>query len=182
MRKLELLCVGKIKESYYRDGIAEYLKRLGRFCDASVVEISDLADDVGAAEKESKALLSRMDGFVILSDLRGKLLTSEELAATLERGYLRAPKVQFVIGGSRGVTDEVRARADDLPAPPDAAHRRRTALPRFHHFGKRAISQMSVYARGRRHIFFICMCTTTCAKTVAVCAARAWTAAVSAAR
>lgn len=116
MRKLELLCVGKIKESYYRDGIAEYLKRLGRFCDASVVEIPDLADDVGAAEKESKALLSRMDGFVILSDLRGKLLTSEELAATLERGYLRAPKVQFVIGGSRGVTDEVRARADVVVA------------------------------------------------------------------
>ena len=116
MRKLELLCVGKIKESYYRDGIAEYLKRLGRFCDASVVEIPDLADDVGAAEKESKALLSRMDGFVILSDLRGKLLTSEELAATLERGYLRASKVQFVIGGSRGVTDEVRARADAVVA------------------------------------------------------------------
>lgn len=116
MRKLELLCVGKIKESYYRDGIAEYLKRLGRFCDASVVEIPDLADDVGAAEKESKSLLSRMDGFVILSDLRGKLLTSEELAATLERGYLRAPKVQFVIGGSRGVTDEVRARADAVVA------------------------------------------------------------------
>ena len=116
MRKLELLCVGKIKESYYRDGIAEYLKRLGRFCNASVVEIPDLADDVGAAEKESKALLSRMDGFVILSDLRGKLLTSEELAATLERGYLRAPKVQFVIGGSRGVTDEVRARADAVVA------------------------------------------------------------------
>lgn len=116
MRKLELLCVGKIKESYYRGGIAEYLKRLGRFCDASVVEIPDLADDVGAAEKESKALLSRMDGFVILSDLRGKLLTSEELAATLERGYLRAPKVQFVIGGSRGVTDEVRARADAVVA------------------------------------------------------------------
>ena len=116
MLKLELLCVGKIKESYYRDGIAEYLKRLGRFCDASVVEIPDLADDVGAAEKESKALLSRMDGFVILSDLRGKLLTSEELAATLERGYLRAPKVQFVIGGSRGVTDEVRARADAVVA------------------------------------------------------------------
>lgn len=116
MRKLELLCVGKIKESYYRDGIAEYLKRLGRFCDASVVEIPDLADDVGAAEKESKALLSRMDGFVILSDLRGKLLTSEELAATLERGYLSAPKVQFVIGGSRGVTDEVRARADAVVA------------------------------------------------------------------
>lgn len=116
MRKLELLCVGKIKESYYRDGIAEYLKRLGRFCDASVVEIPDLADDVGASEKESKALLSRMDGFVILSDLRGKLLTSEELAATLERGYLRAPKVQFVIGGSRGVTDEVRARADAVVA------------------------------------------------------------------
>ena len=71
---------------------------------------------MGAAEKESKALLSRMGGFVILSDLRGKLLTSEELAATLERGYLRAPKVQFVIGGSRGVTDEVRARADAVVA------------------------------------------------------------------
>lgn len=114
MKKLEILCVGKIKEKYYRDGIDEYLKRLGRFCDASVTELPDLADAARAAEQESKALLARMNGFCVLTDLRGKTVTSEEFSALVIGGYNRAPKVQVIIGGSRGVTDEVRARADAI--------------------------------------------------------------------
>lgn len=112
MRKLELLCVGKIKEKYYRDGIDEYLKRLGRFAEVSVAELPDLADDGRAAELESKALLARMSGFTVLTDLRGRALDSAEFSRLVCGAYLRAPKVQLVIGGSRGVTDEVRARAD----------------------------------------------------------------------
>lgn len=112
MKKLELLCVGRIKEDYLNAGINEYLKRLSRYCAASVREIPDRKDDVGAVEAESADILAAQSGYTVLADLRGKELTSEQLAAALEKAYLTRDKVQFVIGGSRGVTDEVRKRAD----------------------------------------------------------------------
>ena len=112
MKKLELLCVGKIKEDWLTRGIDEYLKRLGRYCSASVRELPDRPDDGRAAERESEELLSAMNGYVILADIGGKPLTSEQLAEAIDRAYLTADKVQFVIGGSRGVTDEVKKRAD----------------------------------------------------------------------
>ena len=112
MKKLEILCVGKIKERYINDGIDEYLKRLGRYCSVSVREIPDRQDDGRAADEESKELLSAMSGYVILADIGGALFTSEQLADTIDKAYLTSDKVQFVIGGSRGVTDAVRRRAD----------------------------------------------------------------------
>ena len=57
-----------------------------------------------------------MNGFVILTDLRGKALTSEEFSSAIDSAYQRVSKVQIIIGGSRGVTDEVRRRADLLVA------------------------------------------------------------------
>ena len=112
MKKLEILCVGKIKERYINDGIDEYLKRLGRYCSVSVREIPDRQDDGRAADEESKELLSAMSGYVILADIGGALFTSEQLADTIDKAYLTSDKVQFVIGGSRGVTDAVRRGAD----------------------------------------------------------------------
>lgn len=112
MKKLELLCVGKIKEDYLRAGIDEYLKRLGRYCSVCVREIPDRPDDGRAAEAESRELLALAGGYVILADIGGRQLTSEELASAIDAAYMKSDKVQFVIGGSRGVTDEVRRRAD----------------------------------------------------------------------
>lgn len=114
MRRLEILCVGKIKEGYFNEGIGEYVKRLGKYCDVTVTELPDCKDDGRAAAIESAALLSKMDGYCILTDLRGKGMTSEEFASTIDSAYLRASKVQIIIGGSRGVTDEVRKHADAL--------------------------------------------------------------------
>ena len=112
MKKLELLCVGKIKEDYLNAGINEYLKRLGRYCSVSVREIPDRRDDGGAREAESADILAAKSGYTVLADLKGRELTSEQFSAALEKAYLTNDKVQFVIGGSRGVTDEVRRRAD----------------------------------------------------------------------
>ena len=112
MKRLELLCVGKIKEDYLNAGIAEYVKRLGRYCDVVVTALPDMPDSPTEAEEESKALSARFDGFVILADIGGKAVTSEEFSELIGRAYLTHPKVQFVIGGSRGVTDELRRRAD----------------------------------------------------------------------
>ena len=111
MKKATILCVGKIKEKYFTDGIAEYAKRLGRFCDFSVVEIPDEAGDT-EVKKESDALLAKLRGYVVLLDIGGKELSSPEFAEVIDRAYLTAPEITFVIGGSRGVDDRVRAKAD----------------------------------------------------------------------
>ena len=112
MKKLELLCVGKIKEDYLNAGINEYLKRLGRYCSVSVREIPDRKDDGAAREAESADILAAESGYKVLADLKGRELTSEQFADALDKAYLTNGKVQFIIGGSRGVTEEVRRSAD----------------------------------------------------------------------
>ena len=110
MKKVNLVCVGKIKEKFLADGIAEYAKRLTRFCDFTVTELADVAGE-GEVKKESDAILSRLRGFVIVCDIGGKTLSSPELSAAMENAYLRAPEITFVIGGSEGVDHPVRAKA-----------------------------------------------------------------------
>ncbi len=111
VKKATILCVGKIKEKYFTDGIAEYAKRLSRFCDFSIVEIPDEAGDA-EVKKESDSLLTKFRGYVVLLDIGGKELSSPEFADIIDRAYLTAPEITFVIGGSRGVDDRIRARAD----------------------------------------------------------------------
>ncbi len=112
MKKTEIVCVGKIKENFIKEGIAEYAKRIERYARFSVTELPDCAVPSQAVETESSALLSKLDGFVILLDLRGREISSEELSAEMDRAFLSCTKIQFVIGGSTGVNDAVRKRAD----------------------------------------------------------------------
>ena len=112
MKKVTIVCVGKIKEQYFRDGIAEYVKRLGRYCKVDIVELKDFATP-DAVKKESDLILERLGGgYKILMDIGGKQLGSEEVASLLERAYVSAPDVTFVIGGSCGVDERVRSACD----------------------------------------------------------------------
>lgn len=111
MKKVTVLCVGRIKEKFISDGIAEYAKRLSRFCDFKVEEIADECGD-DAVRRESDALLKKMHGFCVLTDIGGKELSSPQLASVMDKAYLTAPEVTFIIGGSEGVDDRVRVKAD----------------------------------------------------------------------
>ena len=115
MKKVTVLCVGKIKETYLTQGIAEYAKRLSRFCSFEIVELPDISG-ANEVQKESDALLGKIKGFCILLDLKGKQLTSPQLSAVMDKAYLTSPEITFVIGGSEGVDDRVRARADERVA------------------------------------------------------------------
>ncbi len=115
MKKVTLLCVGKIKESYLTQGIAEYSKRLSRFCSFEIVELPDISG-ANEVQKESDALLNKIKGYCILLDLKGKQLTSPQISDLMEKAYLVSPEITFVIGGSEGVDDRVRARADERVA------------------------------------------------------------------
>lgn len=121
--KITIVCVGKIKEKFYVDAIAEYSKRLGRYCSLSVVEVKDektkeQATDTEIAmikEREGERILKniREDGYVIALAIDGKLLDSVELTQKIEKlGLGGTSHIYFVIGGSLGLSDSVLRKAD----------------------------------------------------------------------
>lgn len=119
--KLTVIAVGKLNERFWADACAEYLKRLGAFATVKVVEIADRdpaksgGEDAGRT-LEGKGILAAIPerSHVVLLDIGGKERSSEELASHLDGLMMRgASSITFVIGGSCGVSDEVRARADE---------------------------------------------------------------------
>ena len=120
--KIRLICVGKLKERFYTEAAAEFSKRLSRFCDIETVELQDerVPDQPSEAEiervkeTEAKRIADKLgNDFVIALDPRGKQLSSEELASSLSECMVSGKsRIAFVIGGSYGLTDAIRRRAD----------------------------------------------------------------------
>ena len=108
-----VICVGKLKEKFWRDACAEYVKRLWRFGQLDIVELSESRSDDKA--EESAAILSRIPkgAYVIALDICGRVLSSEDFAAKLsDLAIGGASRIAFIIGGSCGYDDSVRASAD----------------------------------------------------------------------
>lgn len=121
--KIKVVCVGKIKEKFYRDAIEEYKKRLSAYAKVEIVEVADEKTPDKASDalnqqikmKEGKRLLSKMgdQDFMILLDLQGQMLSSEQLSDYIsERMVGGISSLVLVIGGSLGVSEEVKARAN----------------------------------------------------------------------
>ena len=121
--KITLITVGKIKEKYWLDAIAEYSKRLSRYCRLEIIQVQDEKTPDGASEaverqikeKEGKRILAQIrDGaYVIALAIQGEMVTSEELADRLEKLAVGGTgHMVFVIGGSLGLSDAVLSRAD----------------------------------------------------------------------
>lgn len=121
--KISVITVGKIKEKYLRDAIAEYSKRLSRYCKLEIVEVADektpdqaseaVEDAIRAKEGERILKYIRDDMYVITLEINGKMLTSEEFADKIESlGVQGKSSIAFVIGGSIGLGREVLGRSD----------------------------------------------------------------------
>jgi 23S rRNA (pseudouridine1915-N3)-methyltransferase len=121
--RITICTVGKIKEKFFRDAIAEYSKRLGRYCKLDIVEVEDekTPDNAGETvetaikEKEGRRLLARIrdDSYVITLTIDGARLDSVGLSQKLEKlGVQGTSHITFVIGGSLGLSEEVQSRAD----------------------------------------------------------------------
>lgn len=121
--KITVLCVGKIKEKYLRDGIGEYAKRLGRYCKLEFIEVPDEKTPDGASETvelqikktEGEKLMKHIKegDYVVALAIDGKMLDSVEFAKKMDTlGVQGVSHVIFVIGGSLGLSDEVLRRAD----------------------------------------------------------------------
>ena len=121
--KITVITVGKIKEKYLRDAIAEYAKRLSRYCKLEIIEVADEKTPDQASEtveeqirdKEGERILKciRDDMYVITLEIDGKMLSSEELADKINMlGIQGQSSVAFVIGGSIGLGREVLKHSD----------------------------------------------------------------------
>ena len=121
--KITVITVGKIKEKYLRDAIAEYAKRLSRYCKLEIIEVADEKTPDQASEtveeqirdKEGERILKyiRDDMYVITLEIGGKMVSSEELADKINMLGIRGQSsVAFVIGGSIGLGREVLKRSD----------------------------------------------------------------------
>ena len=110
MVKISLVCVGRLKEAYWRDAVAEYLKRLSRFCRAEVREIAEGR----SVEEEADPILRACRGRVIALAVEGRGCSSEGFARMLQGAVDAGEGVTFVIGSSCGLSPRVKARADML--------------------------------------------------------------------
>ena len=124
MLRVNIICIGKIKEKYFTDAIAEYQKRLSAFCKLQIIELaeerirSNTPNDAQIAEvldNEGRRILQKIGAgdYVAALCIEGKLLSSEELAETLESvGVAGKSTADFIIGGSYGLSEAVKRRAD----------------------------------------------------------------------
>lgn len=121
--KITILAVGKVKESFYRQAIEEFQKRLRRYCKLEMIEVADEktpdsaseAEEIQIREREGQRLLKhiREDAWVCALAIDGKMMDSVELSEKIEGlGILGGSHIQFVIGGSLGLCDAVLKRAD----------------------------------------------------------------------
>lgn len=124
MLRINIICIGKIKEKYFTDAIAEYSKRLSAFCRFSIIELAEerirsntpneaQIDEV--LEAEGRRILQKVapSDYVAALCIEGELYSSEKLAAALDGAALSGKStVDFIIGGSYGLSAEVKKRAD----------------------------------------------------------------------
>ena len=121
---IEIICVGKLKEKYWQEAAAEYIKRLGRFCNVKITELpevrlagSSAADEAAVVSAESEAIAAKLSPgpgcFTIALAVKGKPLSSEQLAEKIAGLALDGrSRIVFVIGGSLGLTEELVRSCD----------------------------------------------------------------------
>ena len=121
--KIKIVTVGKLKEKYLKDGIAEYTKRISRFAKLEMIELTDEKTPDKASEIENQKILETEGArilskigerdFVLVLAIEGKTFSSEEFSKQLEEAYIKGySTLTFIIGGSLGLAPSVKNRAN----------------------------------------------------------------------
>ncbi len=113
--RINIVCVGKIKEKYFLDAIAEYQKRLSRFATISIIEVDEASKEENLEKKndiEGKRLLEKCSGVIVCLDRQGKELESTDIAKFIKgKQVFGVSEISFVIGGSNGLSNEILQKA-----------------------------------------------------------------------
>ena len=125
MLKINIICVGKIKEKFFREAIEEYHKRLNKYCNLNIIELPDEKilnnpnekEIIQIKNSEGKNILNHLkkETYIICLDLKGKQYTSEEFSKKIENISLNySSEITFIIGGSHGISEEIISVANEL--------------------------------------------------------------------
>ena len=119
MIRINVVCIGKIKDRYIKEGIAEFSKRLSKYIKLDITELAEEDDNKGienAINSETERIINAISkknySYNILLDLNGKMLSSEEMADKIEKISITNSEINFIIGGSNGVNDNLRKIID----------------------------------------------------------------------
>ncbi len=120
MINVNLVCVGSLKEKFFKEAVEEYKKRLTKFCKLNIVEIAEykVNNKINNSlieitqKKESEQILKMMSGYVVLLDVQGQALSSDEFAGKINNISLQCSEITFIIGGSYGVSNELKQKVD----------------------------------------------------------------------
>lgn len=121
--KITVITVGKLKESFYRQAVAEYAKRLGRYCKLELREVEDEKTPDGASEAQCEQILKREgerirrflpdNAYVVTLEIEGRRFTSEAFADQINKLFVGGTgSLFFVIGGSLGLHHTIKERSD----------------------------------------------------------------------
>ena len=114
--QVNILCLGSLKEQFLVDAVKEYSKRLSKFCKFNIIElkeenITDLNLVTKSLEKESEEILKHLKGYVVVLDILGTNISSEQLAQKLSDVQQNYSTITFVIGSSFGLSETVKQKA-----------------------------------------------------------------------
>ena len=123
MLTIQILCIGKIKESYLKDAVAEYAKRLSKYCKLIITELPDekipdkinetISDEIRRKECISLQKYLRKDSYIICLDLTGKQFSSEDFSSHLQFLSMKTSHITFIIGGSLGISKDLLFSSDE---------------------------------------------------------------------
>lgn len=115
MIKINILCVGNLKDKFFIDASAEYLKRLSRFCQCNVKELKEYTNLENIEQiklAEGQEIMNNLKGYTVLLDVKGKEMSSEQFATLIKDISLTSSEITFVIGGSYGVSEQVKQKVN----------------------------------------------------------------------
>ena len=121
MVKINIVCVGKIKEDYFASGVQEYIKRLNRFAKVSVIEVKEknIVQDPSQGEileilkREGEEIKKHLSGHVIAMAIEGEKVSSESFSKKLKNIKDKQGEITFIIGGSYGIDSSVKELANE---------------------------------------------------------------------
>ena len=102
---IKIICVGKIKEAFYRDAINEYMKRMGKYHKVEIIEVAD-----SNIRDEKELILKKVDkkDYIITLEIEGRENTSIEFANLIDKTLINNSNITFIIGGSDGLDDDIK--------------------------------------------------------------------------
>ena len=112
---IKIICIGKIKEKFYRDAIEEYKKRISKYSKLEIIELEDISDNIETTlRKERDLIINKLNDkdYIITLEIDGNNIDSIELSNKINNTLINNPNITFIIGGSYGLHEDIKNRSN----------------------------------------------------------------------